>query len=181
MKESFVLVSLKEEKTKKLSKAISNETCRKILNFLSDKDYATETQISNELGVPISTVHYNLKALLDNGLVEVEEFHYSKKGREVDHYKIANKFIIIAPKISEKIYDKLKRILPVLLIALGTSGVIHLFASQRVAFAGIKAAEEITTEVVETGVAYPNLALWFLFGSLFAIVLYFIIDLVRKK
>ena len=180
MKESFVLVSLKEEKTKKLSKAISNETCRKILNFLSDKDYATETQISKDLIIPISTVHYNLKALLDNGLVEVKEFHYSKKGREVDHYKIANKFIVIAPKTSEKIYDKLKKILPVLIISLAVSGGIHLFTSGTRMFAAQAPVEKIATGVVQAE-PYPNLALWFLFGSLFVIVIYFAIDLIRRK
>ncbi|MBW3013409.1 helix-turn-helix domain-containing protein [Candidatus Woesearchaeota archaeon] len=126
-KESFILVSLEEGKTKKLAQTISNETCRKILNFLSQKDYATESQISKELSLPISTVHYNLKALQQNGLVEVEEFHYSKKGREVDHYTLANKLIVIAPKApSESIMNKLKKILPVALIVVVAAGLMKI-------------------------------------------------------
>ncbi|MBW3018001.1 helix-turn-helix domain-containing protein [Candidatus Woesearchaeota archaeon] len=126
-KESFILVSLEEGKTKKLAQTISNETCRKILNFLSQKDYATESQISKELSLPISTVHYNLKALQQNGLVEVEEFHYSKKGREVDHYTLANKLIVIAPKApSESIMNKVKKILPVALIVVVAAGLMKI-------------------------------------------------------
>jgi len=124
-KESFILVSLEEGKTKKLARTISNETCRKILNYLATKDYATETQIAKDLGIPISTAHYNMKALQDNGLVEVEEFHYSKKGREIDHYTLANKLIVIAPKEpSEKIMNKLKKILPVALIVVVAAGLM---------------------------------------------------------
>mgnify|MGYP001606047112 CR=1 FL=1 len=37
-KETFVLVSLEEEKSKKLAQVISNTTSRKILDYLSEKD-----------------------------------------------------------------------------------------------------------------------------------------------
>ena len=97
-KKSFLLVSLKENKAKELAQAIANESCRKILDYLADKEDATETEISSKLNIPISTVHYNLKQLLAGSLVVVDEFHYSEKGKEVNHYKLANKYIIIAPK-----------------------------------------------------------------------------------
>jgi len=115
-KESFILVSLEDEKTKKLSQSITNETCRKILNYLSEKEEATETQISKDLNVPMPTVNYNMKLLVENGLVEVNEFHYSRKGREVDHYSLANKMIIIAPKKDDKLLSRLKKLLPIVAI-----------------------------------------------------------------
>ena len=115
-KESFILVSLEDEKTKKLSQSITNETCRKILNYLSEKEDATETQISNDLGIPMPTVNYNMKLLVENGLVEINEFHYSRKGREVDHFSLANKMIIIAPRKDEKLLSRLKKLLPVVAI-----------------------------------------------------------------
>ncbi len=113
VKESFILVSLEDEKTKKLSQSITNETCRKILNYLSEKEEATETLISKDLNIPMPTVNYNMKLLVENGLVEVNEFHYSRKGREVDHYSLANKMIIISPKKDEKLLSRLKKLLPV--------------------------------------------------------------------
>ena len=115
-KESFILVSLEDEKTKKLSQSITNETCRKILNYLSEKEDSTESQISKDLSIPMPTVNYNMKLLVENGLVEINEFHYSRKGREVDHFSLANKMIIIAPKKDDKLLSRLKKLLPVVAI-----------------------------------------------------------------
>ncbi len=115
-KESFILVSLEDEKTKKLSQSITNETCRKILNYLSEKEDTTESQISQDLAIPMPTVNYNMKLLVENGLVEINEFHYSRKGREVDHFSLANKMIIIAPRKDEKLLSRLKKLLPVVAI-----------------------------------------------------------------
>ncbi len=117
--EPFVLVSLKEEKAKKLTQTLSNPTSRKILDLLSNKEY-TESELSKELKQPMSTIHYNLKQLMEVGLIVVDEFHYSKKGREVNHYKLANKMVIITPKETPVGFmDKLKKILPVAVLAAG--------------------------------------------------------------
>ena len=96
-KNNFLLVDLNEKRTKKLAETITSNTSRNILNYLTEKD-DSEANISKELKIPISTVHYHLQKLQEAGLVIVEEFHYSKKGREVNHYKLANKYIIITPK-----------------------------------------------------------------------------------
>ena len=126
-KKSFLLVSLKEDKAKELAQVISNDSCRKILDYLADKEDSTETELAKKLGIPISTVHYNLKHLVKGGLVMVEEFHYSEKGKEVNHYKLANKYIIIAPRTTYGIKEKLKSILPVSLLALVGAGFIHMY------------------------------------------------------
>ena len=118
-KKSFLLVSLQEDKAKKLAQVVSNASCRKILDYLADNESATETDLSKLLHLPLSTVHYNIQHLQKAGLVEAEEFHYSEKGKEVNHYKLANKYIIIAPKSTHGIKEKLKSILPAGLIALG--------------------------------------------------------------
>ena len=96
--ESFLLLSLSDSKGKKIAQAVNNETCRKILDYLSKTDNATETKIANDLNIPLPTVHYNLSQLVDVKLVDIDEFHYSEKGKEVNHYSLANKYIIIAPK-----------------------------------------------------------------------------------
>ena len=85
-KEKFLLLSLSESKTKELAQAVSNDTCRKILDYLADKE-ASESELASKLDIPISTVHYNLQQLQKGGLVVVEEYHYSEKGKEVNHYK----------------------------------------------------------------------------------------------
>ena len=125
-KESFLLVSLNEDKAKDLAQVITNKSCRKILDFLADKKDATESEIAKKTKIPISTVHYNLQQLVKGGLVEGDEFHYSDKGKEVVHYKLANKFIVIAPKTTYGFKEKLKSILPVALI-LGAVGFLMQF------------------------------------------------------
>lgn len=127
-KQTFLLVSLSEEKTKKLANVITSDSARKILDYLATKEDATETLISQELKLPLSTVHYNLQQLLAGNLVEVDEFHYSKKGKEVNHYKLANKYIIIAPSApAQSIRDRLKSLLPVALLTAGAAGLIQVF------------------------------------------------------
>jgi DNA-binding transcriptional ArsR family regulator len=126
---SFMLVSLEEAKAKKLAQVISNETCTKLLNYLAKEGEGTETEIAKALGLPLSTVHYNLKQLVEAKLVLADEYHYSQKGREVLHYKLANKYIIIAPQEErESFLKKLQQFLPVTLITLGTAGVLKMLA-----------------------------------------------------
>src|SRR3990167_3827696 len=95
---NFLLVSLDESKAKQLAQIVSNDLCRKMLDYLASREKgATESEIAEALGIPLSTAHYNLRQLLQGGIVKAAEFHYSKKGREVLHYSLANKYIIIAP------------------------------------------------------------------------------------
>jgi len=205
-KEKFVLVSLKENKAKKLAQVISNESCRKILDYLAEKE-ATETELASKLEIPISTVHYNLQHLTDAGLVTVDEFHYSEKGREINHYKLANKYVIIAPKSTFGIKEKLKAILPAGLIIAATAGLMNLFRGKTAAFgaANIKEAvpaaapemARVAEEAVATGLqdsaravaaeapplisSTPNIALWFLLGGIFAIIIYILIQYILSK
>jgi len=212
-KEKFVLVSLKENKAKQLAQIIANESCRKILDYLAEKE-ATETELAEKLNIPISTVHYNLKHLIEGGLITAEEFHYSEKGKEVNHYKLANKYIIIAPKTTFGIKEKLKTVLPVALLIAAGAGFIQLFSgyiarpgirtftatkeaaiSEAERFAGDVAKEaaplaarpEMTQDVADVATtAIPasplaNIALWFLIGGVFAIVLYLIVSKIREK
>jgi DNA-binding transcriptional ArsR family regulator len=127
--ESFMLVSLKEDKAKKLAAVISNETCRKILDYLA-KSEATESELSRALRIPASTVHYNVQHLVENKLVVAEEFHYSPKGKEVLHYKLSHKLIIIAPQEADAGFmEKLRSILPVGIITLAATFTIGYLAS----------------------------------------------------
>ena len=194
-KEKFVLVSLKEDKAKELAQVISNESCRKILDYLAEKE-ATETELAKKLELPLSTVHYNLKHLVGAGLVDAEEFHYSEKGKEVNHYKLANKYVIIAPKSTFGLKEKLKSILPVGLITAAAAGLIHIFMGRTARFGAVSVQKAVMTAAPEAEKALadeaiaetapvvssePSIALWFLIGSLTAIVIYLIIDYIKKK
>lgn len=199
MPEKFLLVSLEESQAQQLAEVISNPTCRKILNFLTEKDYATESKISQELNLPLSTVHYNLSKMKEGHLVEVKEFHYSPKGREVDHYQLANKYIIISPKKVSGIKQKLRSILPAGLVVVGLSVIAGLIESlSRGVFmaktASIEAAPQALMEnapmaaakVAEKTTAigisnWPSLSVIILVGGLVGLVVYVMVELVREK
>ncbi len=127
MAEKFILVNLGDEKSKKLANVVGNETSVKILDYLSEKEEASESEVSKNLKISISTVHYNLQQLKKVGLVEVKEFKWSEKGREIDLYKLAKKYIVIAPKESKGLKTRLKGILPVAIIAAIIGGVIQVY------------------------------------------------------
>jgi DNA-binding transcriptional ArsR family regulator len=123
-KESFMMVSLKGDKAKKLAQVMSNPTCMKILEYLAGKE-ATETQIATDLNIPLSTVHYNMQQLAAAKLVLADEFHYSDKGREVTHYKLAKQYIIIAPDDDDPGFlDRLKKFVPVVVITIAVGAVL---------------------------------------------------------
>ncbi len=127
-KSKFLLVSLQEDQAKKLAQVLSNDTSRKIIDHLADKE-DTEANISKILGLPISTVHYNLTLLTQGGLVEAGEFHYSTKGREVKHYKLANQYILIAPRSTFGLKERLKGLLPAVGILGGVSLALRWLAA----------------------------------------------------
>ena len=230
---NFLLLSLEDDKIKKVSNVISNDSCRKILDYLSNKE-ATESEIAEKLQIPISTIHYNIQQLMETGLIDAKEFHYSEKGKRVNHYKLANKYIIIAPKKAFGIKEKLRSILPVALIVSAAALILQHFQkffvqggvtktltiTQKIAESSPlvqeatstaaksvtqKAQQEaarsiptafqnitnktteylLTPEVTTQTVKIPqsiwsNIALWFLLGALFGLIVYLIISSFRK-
>jgi len=209
--EKFLLVSLNEKKAKKLAQIISNDTCRKIIDMLSEKEF-TETEIAEKLKIPISTVHYNLQHLMKAKLITVDEFHYSKKGKEINHYKLANKFIIIAPRETTGIRDALRKILPIGLITvigaaiiefinsfLASSGAVmsksfeaaNTAAMERAAAPALMAADTATQAVAEVApdVArnianssiWQHISIWFLLGGLTVMILYLLFEIIKNN
>lgn len=206
---NFLLLSLEDAEAKKVANIVSNDSCRKILDYLSDKE-ATESELAEKLSIPISTIHYNLQQLIEAKLVEAEEFHYSPKGREVNHYKLANKYIIITPKKVTGIRQKLRSILPAGLIAIGAAGIIQLLSKYMAVQPGIapmmaqeaapemariaakaavdEAAQDsmmlaapVAEPIAQTASIWQNAALWFLIGAVAALTVYTIIRILRKE
>ena len=204
--ESFMLLSLKERQSKKLAQVISNETARKILDFLTDNEFATETTIAEKLKLPLSTVHYNMKALVESKLVIADEYHYSQKGKEVPHYKLAKKFIVIAPSDDESVMDRLRKFWPISAIAVGV-GVIITVAQRLFSAGGTLAttnadmmasplaaktleAAPAAMRVADAGGAAPMIAQnpspfyaggWFVAGALFVVVLALLWGLWKRR
>jgi predicted transcriptional regulator len=207
---NFILMSLEDKETKKIANVVSNDSCKKILDYLAEKDKAIESDIAKELNIPISTAHYNLKQLMEVGLVISDEFHYSSKGKEVRHYTLANKYIIITPNKVNNIKDIIKNIMPAFIISTIFSTILYLASrfsiNQDSSFARSVAEPEmlaydsnmpsLAMKSVDSGMGLssegssafynnlfydPNIAVWFLSGAIFTTCIYVIIRWIKKN
>lgn len=192
-KETFVLVSLEEEKAKKLADVLSNDTARKILDLLSQGE-SSASDISKKLSIPLPTTLYNLNSLVSSGLVESKEFIWSDKGKEINIYHLARKYIVIAPTGAKGIKTQLKNVLPVALISLGISAVLYIVSrlqtrqTQSLALKTADMAQETSIAAIQTPPAVSQSAfnleqfsIYFFLGCIFAILIYVIINLIREN
>jgi DNA-binding transcriptional ArsR family regulator len=208
--EDYFIVNLSEDKAKKLSQVMANETSRKIMDHLAKKKL-TESEIAKALGLPLSTVHYNLKQMMDVSLVKADEYHYSPKGKMVNHYQLSSKLVVIAPMQSRvvSIKAKMASIVPAVLVSLVGTAVVYavakakegaLFAAQSAPVA-MKAAADTAAEeaaggagatrlmaaapaaesVVTTPSVWQSAWPWFLIGALVAILAFLFFDWLRAK
>ncbi len=144
MTEKYLLVSLEEEKAKKITTILTNDTARKILDFLTDNN-ASETDVANKLNLPLSTVHYNVQQLLDAALIEIKDFYWSDKGKKVNIYQIAKKYIVITTK-KENIKPIFRTIIPIALISAAIAGLIQYLSKKSITFQETTIVKEITKE-----------------------------------
>ncbi len=185
----YLMVSFEDERIKQISEVLGNKTCKKIIDFLSENKEVSEKDMSDALKMPINTVEYNLKKLLAAGLIEkAKNFFWSRKGRKIDLYKLANKHIIISPKSYSGVSGKLKKIIPGVIVSGIGAVLIKIFTTAR--GGGDFLAEKFmdsAAEVVPTnsgavgGMGAESFGLigipvwaWFLAGSLVALMVFVI-------
>jgi len=124
MDDKYILLGMGDERSKHVAEVLGNKTCKKILDFLSETNEASEKDISDGLGIPLNTVEYNLNKLKKSGLViSSKNFFWSRKGKKIPMYKLAKKHIIISPSKKPSL-TALKAILPILLIAIAALVII---------------------------------------------------------
>jgi predicted transcriptional regulator len=185
--EKYIMVSFDDEKIKFLSEVLGNKTCKKILVFLLENQ-ASESEISKELKIPLNTVDYNIKKLVNTGLIEKATHWWSVKGKKIPVYKVSNKKIIISPirKLSS-----IKTLIPGIIIsgigALLIKGLIRpvQFAKDSALESGLKAAEAggnlaASQNALDYLYTLPPW-MWFLIGAWFGLVLFLIITFIRRK
>lgn len=183
MTEKYLLFSLDDEKSKKLGEVISNPSCKKIVNFLAEKE-ASASEISSELKMPLNSAIYNINNLLKAGILERKGgYFWSSKGKKMERYRVANKLIVISPK-KTNIYSKLKGIIPAVLISGIATWLVAGYYSiketgtqiiqEKVADAALMAALPEATEIVSKTSLNPWI--WFAFGGLLMLVLLAILN-----
>lgn len=181
MENKYVIVSLSDERAKSISEVLGNKTCKKIIDFLSETKEASESDISAKLKMPLNTAEYNIKKLLESGLIEkARNYFWSSKGKKIDLYKLSNKSIVISPKA--RVTSKLKSLVPVALIT-GVFAVFlrfFYFSNQANDFAQKEGGQVLTATAEKaagvSGIINPGIALWFFIGAISASILYLILN-----
>jgi len=188
--EHFMVVSLDDSKSKVIADILGNKTCKKIVLHLSEISEASEKDLADYLNLPINTVEYNLKKLLESGFVQKKKnFFWSKRGKKIPMYELTNKSIVISPKKS--LSEKMKSVLPAFILTITGTFLIWMF--EKISFshqttltrslgdtAGLFAAKsspeisQVTTNLV---VSSPHfLWLYFLTGAVLALLVVWVIN-----
>ncbi len=130
MNDKFIMMNINDEKSKKVAEVLKSDTCKKILDYLAENKEKSEKDIAKDLGMPINTVEYNLKKLIESGLVEkTKNFFWSKKGKKINLYKPANRHIVISPKRRPDI-NILKTIVPVIIAVVAIFAIVLLLSPE---------------------------------------------------
>lgn len=197
MTETYINISLGDEKAKDIAEVLSNKSCKKILELLTEKEL-TETEIADKLKLPINTVDYNVKKILKSGLIESTNHWWSVKGKKMPSYKISNKKIIISPRK----FSSATLLLPVLAVGSTIAYIIKKLTTEKIAdqviqtagyaeslppmpdqllAASAKMAEPIvavtTTPFLQTIHGWE----WFLIGIWFGTILFFVLNKVFER
>ena len=130
MAKRFHIFKFGGDNTKEVAEIISNKTSRRILDHLREKE-SSETEISKELNIPISTVHYHLQKLNKSKLIDIKDFYWSPKGNKVNTYRASDKPLIFTQEKSTKILEsKLGMILTIAFIVslLAVVNILHFYS-----------------------------------------------------
>ncbi|MFT4310311.1 MAG: ArsR/SmtB family transcription factor [Candidatus Woesearchaeota archaeon] len=177
MTNNLRILHMGHKETQHLTQILSNQTAQHILDALAQGPL-TASALAKQLSVGLSTIHYNLKQLKRAGLLQVDTFHYSSKGRVVDHYSLTHKYVIIAPPTVAK--DTISKQVMALL---ATCGVIFLgflgYMVQQVQPMTRQASVQTamyameSMEVVEPVVSTTSHTAWlFLWGAVTSLVVF---------
>jgi DNA-binding Lrp family transcriptional regulator len=190
----FMLVSLEDSKSKSISEVLGSKTCKKIISYLSERKEASQKDLSNALTIPMNTLDYNIKKLLDSGFIQKRKnFFWSKKGKRIIMYELSSKSIVISPKKCPS--QKIKSILPAFILTI--AGTFAIWTYEKIKYASLNASNYIadtSEEILSKGAAemttltatVPTDYLissqptpvwaWFLAGSLLMIVILSIVN-----
>jgi predicted transcriptional regulator len=97
MENNVVVLEPGDERAQKIAKAMSSQTASDILRLLA-KNNQSLSEITDQLGVPLTTAKYHIENMLDAGLITIANTKYSVKGREVKIYSLSDQLVIVAPR-----------------------------------------------------------------------------------
>jgi DNA-binding transcriptional ArsR family regulator len=173
MKRQSIMIDFDDPRAERVAEVISNKSCKKMLSLLSTEELS-ESELASKLGLPVSTVNYNMKKLVDSGLVDKTRSLVSSKGKDVRVYRISNQHIVLSPR------SLTRGVVPALLISgvfallvkfFGNTGSRNLVAkgSGALDLAAMSTGAESSQGLVYSVLAQaPNSWAWFFLGALLA-------------
>jgi DNA-binding transcriptional ArsR family regulator len=193
MGKKYVMLDLDDEKLSILADVLSNKTAKKILEYIAEKEIS-ETEIARDLKLPANTVNYNIKNLLNSGLIEIaKDYFWSVKGRKILKYRVANKKIVISPKSSKNAVGVLSALLltgiATFAIKIYSSSYYTQVGSDSFAKTAVDSsiasgtsegarlvAESGTQNAVNLSLQMPEIWIWFLLGGICALIFYMMLN-----
>jgi DNA-binding transcriptional ArsR family regulator len=190
MTEKYIMCSLEDEKSIKLGEAISNPTCKKIINLLAEKE-SSASEISKELKIPMNTMDYSLKKLIDAGIIEKSKHFWSVKGKKIPSYRVVNKVIVIQPKkiSNSNVYSKLKGFSLMLVISGILTGLVAWITRNQNSsdFSDLLFEESSTLKAAPIAESFNPVSnvgflsqiqpwMWFAFGALIVMIIVMIVN-----
>jgi len=193
MAEKQILLSMNDSKIKEIAEILGNKTCMKILDSLAEsRDAKSSGDISKLLKMPLNTADYNVKKLVNAGLIEQESHFWSVKGKKIPVYKISNRKIIIEPK---KTSQNLKALF-LSVLATGAAGLVlnNIIKNQEAGFAAKSAVSgtenavysSLQTTSATSSSVYSFLSnipewTWFIAGAVFFLAAFLIIKKITER
>lgn len=190
---NYLMIDLSDSRSSKIAEVMTNKTCKKIIEAISEKELS-ESDISENLKIPMNTVGYNIKKLVDAGLIEKSaKFFWSSRGKKVVYYRLSNKKIVISPK------TMMRGIVPTVLISTGIAVLIRawylmnsakqesmkVFAESFDSALSSGSSASMDTIIFEPSLSdkfytfmvnAPNSYVWFLIGALSALLVFVLIN-----
>ncbi len=144
MTEDVIVLDPGDEKAQKIAKAIASPMAGDILHSLADGE-KTSSQITDLLGIPMSTAKYHIENLLDAGLLEVAARKWSVKGREIKVYRLVDRLVIVAPQ-SHRVRDLLLKY---------ASLFVLVFSGSFILAQVLPRITGLTGQATQSGIAWP--------------------------
>jgi DNA-binding transcriptional ArsR family regulator len=111
-----MIIPLSDDRLRKVARALSNETAVTVLQTLVEQSMSA-TELSETLKLPLTTIEYNIGALLEAELIKVDRIKFSRKRRDIKYYAPVKRALIFAPEKTERgVIAFLKKVLPLLVV-----------------------------------------------------------------
>ncbi len=190
MTDKYIMIDMDDPKTNNVADILSNKTAKRILALVAEGEMS-ESDIALKLNIPLNTVDYNIKKLVNAGLLEKsKQFFWSVKGKKIPLYKVSNRRIVISPKSNFK--GVVSTIIASGLIAVGIKYLLEYKQNKFVAndsaerfaeSAGSIASSEAVSKAGEfapgayyTLISTGNEWMWFFLGAITALVIFLILN-----